>query len=258
MAVATAQHSIIRVEGLVKRFGDVTAVDGISFEVYEGEIFGILGPNGAGKTTTLEMIETLQTPTAGSIVVDGIDALRRSWDVKRRIGVQLQSASFYPDLTLVELLHLFAALYDVQVDPMALLRRVHLEEKAGAKFDKLSGGQKQRFSIVSTLVHRPRVVFLDEPTTGLDPQARINLWDTIREVRDLGTTLVMTTHYMDEAETLCDRLAIMDHGKILRIASPASFIEDLLATGYRRPQTVRLATLEDVFLHLTGRELRDE
>lgn len=175
MTGAAARNSIIRVEGLVKRFGALTAVDDISFEVFEGEIFGILGPNGAGKTTTLEMIETLQRPTAGSIIVDGIDALRQSWEVKRRIGVQLQAVSFYPDLSLVELLRLFGALYDVDVDPMVLLRRVHLEEKARATFDKLSGGQKQRFSIVSTLVHRPRVVFLDEPTTGLDPQARINL-----------------------------------------------------------------------------------
>ncbi len=251
------RHEIIVVENLVKRFGAVVAVDGISFTVREGEIFGILGPNGAGKTTTLEIIETLRSPTSGRILVDGLDVRKDAYAVKRSIGVQLQSAGFYPDLTLVELLRMFGALYDVRVNPRALLKRVQLEEKASSTYAKLSGGQKQRFSVISTLVHQPRVVFLDEPTTGLDPQARIHLWDTIRDVREGGTTIVLTTHAMDEAEHLCDRLAIMDRGKMLRVASPAALIDDLLATGYRGSQPARLATLEDVFLSLTGRDLRD-
>lgn len=248
---------IIVVEDLVKRFGDFTAVDHISFEVAEGEVFGILGPNGAGKTTTLEIIETLQKPTSGTIIVDGVDASEHAWDVKRRIGVQLQSAGFYPELTLVDLLNLFAAMYDVKVHPMELLEKVQLKEKAKSYVNKLSGGQRQRFSIASTLVNKPRVIFLDEPTTGLDPQARINLWELIEDIKATGVTIVLTTHYMDEAERLCDRLAIMDGGKILKIGTPIELIDDLLASGFKRKVETKKATLEDVFLDLTGKGLRD-
>jgi ABC-2 type transport system ATP-binding protein len=252
------EDSIIEVEELHKRFGSVVAVDGISFNVRRGEVFGILGPNGAGKTTTLEIMETLQKPTRGRVVVDGLDTQRDAWAVKSRIGVQLQAASFYPELSLVQLLELFAALYNVRVDPLALLRRFQLEEKSGAFYDKLSGGQKQRFSLATTLLHRPSVIFLDEPTTGLDPQARLNLWDLVKEVRDEGITVVLTTHYMEEAEQICDRLAVMDRGHLIRIGTPRELIDELLATGFRKPVIRQEATLEDVFISLTGRSLRDE
>jgi ABC-2 type transport system ATP-binding protein len=226
--------------------------------VRRGEVFGILGPNGAGKTTTLEIIETLQRPSGGRVAVDGLDVVRDSWAVKSRIGVQLQAAGFYPELTLVQLLRLFAALYNARADPLALLRRFQLEDKAAAFYDKLSGGQKQRFSLATTLLHHPSVIFLDEPTTGLDPQARLNLWDLIREVRDEGVTVVFTTHYMEEAEQLCDRVAVMDRGRLIRIGSPPELIQELLATGFRKEVIRQDATMEDVFLWLTGRSLRDE
>jgi len=254
----TTPKPIISVEHLVKKFGDFTAVNDISFEVKKGEVFGILGPNGAGKTTTLEMIETLQSPTSGTIVVDGTNTVKNPAEVKRKIGVQLQSTSFYPELTLVEILKMFAALYDVAIDPYELLAKVQLQEKAKNFVKHLSGGQKQRFSIATTLVNQPTVIFLDEPTTGLDPQARINLWDMIQEIKKTGVTIVLTTHYMEEAEQLCDRLAIMDQGRIITIGTPAKLIKDLLATGFKRPAVRAEATLEDVFLHLTGRNLRDE
>ena len=256
--MSNSNSSIIEVKNLVKKFGDFVAVDGISFDVEEGEIFGILGPNGAGKTTTLEIIETLQKQTEGQVIVDGVDTLIHPWEVKSRIGVQLQSSNFYPQLTLVELLKMFGAMYDVQVDPMAMLKKVQLEDKAKSFVDKLSGGQKQRFSIVSTLVNNPRVIFLDEPTTGLDPQARINLWEMIGDIKKSGTTLVLTTHYMEEAEQLCDRLAIMDHGKIVKIGTPKKLIDELLKTGSKKEVKPQPATLEDVFIHLTGSHLRDE
>ncbi|OGG45958.1 MAG: ABC transporter ATP-binding protein [Candidatus Handelsmanbacteria bacterium RIFCSPLOWO2_12_FULL_64_10] len=253
-----ADSAVIRVDSLSKTFGSFVAVDGISFQVHRGEVFGILGPNGAGKTTTLEIIETLQKPTSGHVEVDGIDVTRDAWSVKQRIGVQLQSASFYPELTLVQLLKLFAAIYNVHIDPMAELRRFQLEDKAGAFYEKLSGGQKQRFALATTLLHRPAVIFLDEPTTGLDPQARLNLWDLIREIKADGITVVLTTHYMDEAEQLCDRVAIMDHGHIIKLGTPHALIEELLQTGFQKPVVRQEATLEDVFLRLTGRTLRDE
>jgi ABC-2 type transport system ATP-binding protein len=250
--------AIIEVRDLVKRYGDFTAVKGISFDVGEGEIFGIVGPNGAGKTTTLEIIETLKDPTSGSVIIDGYDVVKSPWEVKRRIGVQLQAAGFYPGLSLRELLELFAGLYDVKVDPMAMLRKVQLEDKAKSRYEKLSGGQKQRFSIASTLVNQPRVIFLDEPSTGLDPQARLNLWDLVREIQKDGVTVVLTTHYMEEAEQLSDHLAIMDEGQIVASGTPDSLIDALLARGFKKPEVVKLASLEDVFLDLTGKQLRDE
>jgi ABC-2 type transport system ATP-binding protein len=250
--------AIIEVRDLVKRYGDFTAVKGISFDVGEGEIFGIVGPNGAGKTTTLEIIETLKDPTSGSVTIDGYDVVKSPWEVKRRIGVQLQAAGFYPGLSLRELLELFAGLYDVKVDPMAMLRKVQLEDKAKSRYEKLSGEQKQRFSIASTLVNQPRVIFLDEPSTGLDPQARLNLWDLVREIQKDGVTVVLTTHYMEEAEQLSDHLAIMDEGQIVASGTPDSLIDALLARGFKKPEVVKLASLEDVFLDLTGKQLRDE
>lgn len=253
---------IIKVKGLVKKFGkpkeEITAVNNISFSVKEGEVFGILGPNGAGKTTTLEIMETLQKQTDGEVIVDGINTLKNPGEVKARIGVQLQSSNFYPELTLVELLKMFAAMYDVKADPLEMLKKVQLEDKAKAYVNKLSGGQKQRFSIASTLVNKPRVIFLDEPTTGLDPQARLNLWEMVKEIKKEGTTIVLTTHYMDEAEKLCDRIAIMDHGKIIKIDTPKNLIKDLLDSGFKKELKPEPANLEDVFINLTGSHLRDE
>lgn len=250
--------NIIQVKNLVKKYEDFTAVNDISFDVKEGEIFGLLGPNGAGKTTTLEIIETLREKTSGEVIVDGLNINKDANAIKQIIGVQLQSAGYYPNLNLKELIELFAGLYNIKVDPMEVLAGVQLEEKWKAKFKQLSGGQKQRFSIATTLVNQPKIVFLDEPTTGLDPQARRNLWDLILDIKRKGTTIVLTTHYMDEAEVLCDRIAIIDTGKILEIKSPDQFIDDLVASGFEKNKKVKPANLEDVFLSLTGKELREQ
>jgi ABC-2 type transport system ATP-binding protein len=249
---------IISVSNLVKRYGDFTAVKGISFEVQKGEIFGLLGPNGAGKTTTLEIIETLRDKTSGEVIVDGINLDKSPQDIKQIIGVQLQSAGYYPNLNLRQLIALFAGLYNRDVDSNALLDMVNLRDKANAKYKALSGGQKQRFSIATTLINDPKIIFLDEPTTGLDPQARRNLWELIRQVRDRNTTVVLTTHYMDEAEELCDRVAIVDSGEIIAINTPGGLIDKLLATGFKREKEPKAASLEDVFINLTGKEYRDE
>jgi ABC-2 type transport system ATP-binding protein len=226
--------------------------------VYEGEIFGLLGPNGAGKSTTLEIIETLREKTEGEIIVAGYNIDKDINAIKRIIGVQLQTSGFYPGLNLSELIQLFGGLYNQPVNQRALLQLVNLEEKAKNKFKELSGGQKQRFSIATTLINKPKIIFLDEPTTGLDPQARRNLWDLIRDIRSKGTTVIITTHYMDEAEILCDRVAIMDQGRIVALNSPDQLIDDLVATGFERPKEVKQANLEDVFIHLTGHALRSE
>lgn len=249
---------IISVDNLVKKYEDFTAVDHLSFEVQEGEIFGLLGPNGAGKTTTLEIIETLRKKNSGRVSVAGMDIDKQATDIKKIIGVQLQAAGYYPNLTLVETIKLFAGLYNEEVDPIALLETVNLKDKASNKYKQLSGGQKQRFSIATTLINKPRIIFLDEPTTGLDPQARRNLWELIKQIRDKGTTIVITTHYMDEAEVLCDRVAIIDSGRIIAIDTPDKLIDNLVAGGFSRPKPVKEANLEDVFLNLTGKELRDE
>lgn len=250
--------SIIIVQDLVKKYGSFTAVNGLSFEVAEGEIFGLLGPNGAGKTTTLEIIETLRQKTSGRVIVDGKDLDKQPDEIKKVIGVQLQAAGFYPNLNLKELVQLFCGLYNVKVEPLALLKSVNLEEKAKSKFKELSGGQKQRFSIATTIINKPKIVFLDEPTTGLDPQARRNLWDLIRQLRSEGTTVVITTHYMDEAEELCDRVAIVDAGKIISLNTPDNLIDNLIQSGFERKKKVKEANLEDVFIALTGKELREE
>ena len=251
-------NTIISVKNLVKNYGSFKAVKDISFDVYEGEIFGLLGPNGAGKSTTLEIMETLRIKTSGQVLVDGFDLDKQADDIKKIIGVQLQSSGFYPGLNLVELIHLFGGLYNKKVDPMELLKKVNLQDKAKNKSKELSGGQRQRFSIATTLINQPKIVFLDEPTTGLDPQARRNLWELIKEIRDNGATVILTTHYMDEAEQLCDRIAILDEGKIIQLDSPDKMIDDLVASGFERPKQVKAASLEDVFIHLTGKEMRDE
>jgi ABC-2 type transport system ATP-binding protein len=303
--VTTTITDTIVVEGLRKNYGELRAVDGVSFTVAEGEFFGILGPNGAGKTTTLELIEGLRKPDGGRVSLLGETPWPRNSRLLPRIGVQLQANSFFEKLTALEQLETFASLYGFgRARVMEMLELVGLADKAGTREDKLSGGQRQRLSIACSLVHRPDVVFLDEPTAALDPQARRNLWDVLRAIQGEGRTIVYTTHYLDEAEALCDRVAIMDHGRILALDAPASLVrgldapthvsllhgvlplaqarslpgvEDaaddgvtltlttrdaatLLAALVERDAleglSVRKATLEDVFLQLTGREYR--
>lgn len=248
---------IVEVKDLVKKYGNKTAVDGISFSVEKGEIFGILGPNGAGKTTTLEMIETLREIDGGSVVVDGLDVTSDPQKIKYIIGVQPQSPAFMDKVKLTEHLEQLASAYGAKVNAKQLLEEVGLTEKASDFVEQLSGGQKQRFSIVASLVHQPKVFFMDEPTTGLDPQARRNLWDLIRETRDKGVTVLLTTHYMEEAELLCDRVAIMDNGRIIALDKPKNLVQQLLKRGFTKAQHVEQASLEDVFIDLTGKELRD-
>jgi ABC-2 type transport system ATP-binding protein len=255
---ASAGSPVLVARDLHKRYGDLHAVDGVSFEVTRGEVFGILGPNGAGKTTTLEMIEGMRHIDSGSATVDGVDVGRDPRGVKARIGIQLQASAFFDELNLVELLELFGHLYGVEVDAQQLLAEVELTDKARSQVRTLSGGQKQRFSIASALVNDPRVLFLDEPTTGLDPQARRHLWGLVRQIRDGGHTVVLTTHYMEEAEELCDRVAIMDAGRIVALDTPQRLIDQLLGRGFRKERVERLANLEDVFIDLTGHELRED
>jgi ABC-2 type transport system ATP-binding protein len=298
--------SAIVVEGLRKAYGELIAVNGVSFEVYEGEFFGILGPNGAGKTTTMEMVEGLRKPDAGSISILGESPWPRNLGLLRRIGIQLQASAFFDKLTALEQLHTFAALYGVDKKAAEeMLELVGLTGKGDTREDKLSGGQRQRLSIACALVHDPDVVFLDEPTSGLDPQARRNLWDVLESIAERGKTIVYTTHYLEEAEELCDRVAIMESGSLLAVDTPANLVAGLdaptrvmlkegilpaeeakaiagadnvevqdgqLTITTRTPSTVlteladrnaldtlqvRTATLEDVFLHLTGREYRE-
>lgn len=249
--------TILQVKDLKKKYGSKTVVKGVSFDVKKGEIFGILGPNGAGKTTTLEMIETMRPIDGGTAMLDGIDVQVHPEKIKALIGVQPQTPSFEEKTKLTELIEFFAATYGEKVHPRHFLRSVQLEDKANSYVEELSGGQKQRFSIAAALVHGPKVFFLDEPTTGLDPQARRNLWDMIKEIRDRGVTVVMTTHYMEEAEILCDRVAIMDNGRIIAMDSPRNLVKQLLARGFKKKQEVEQADLEDVFIDLTGKALRE-
>ncbi len=251
-------NPIIQVKNLVKNYGDFTAVNDISFEVYENEIFGLLGPNGAGKTTTLEIIETLRDKTSGTVLVDGMQVESHQTQIKKIIGVQLQSAGYYPNLNLKQLLAELAGLYNIKIETEKILAEVNLTDKSNNKYKELSGGQKQRFSIATTLINKPKIIFLDEPTTGLDPQARRNLWELIKSLKANGTTIVITTHYMDEAEELCDRIAIIDSGKIISLDTPDHLIDQLVATGFERKKQVKLANLEDVFINLTGKALREE
>lgn len=248
---------IISVKNLVKNYGHFQAVKGISFEVYEGEIFGLLGPNGAGKSTTLEVIETLKSKTSGQVTVDGLDIDTQAGAIKKIIGVQLQTSGFYPNLNLRQLIDLFAGLYNQKVNALELLDAVNLRDKAKNQYKELSGGQKQRFSIATTLINKPKIIFLDEPTTGLDPQARRNLWELILDIRKQGTTVIITTHYMDEAEILCDRVAIVDSGEIISLDTPNHLIDNLIQSGFTRNKEVKQANLEDVFLQLTGKQLRE-
>ena len=305
-------EAVIQVKDLVKRFGDVEAVAAASFEVYRGEVFGILGPNGAGKTTILETIEGLLQPTSGEIRVLEMDTQECPKEVKQLIGVQLQASAYFEHLTLTEILELFGSFYRHSLPARSLLETVDLVDKASTTLSKLSGGQKQRFTIAASLVNDPEVVFLDEPTTGLDPQARRGLWDFIQEIHRQGKSIVLTTHYMEEAQTLCQRVAIMDHGSIVALDTPSNLIHALqlpcrihivtdgplpkeevmrfeAVQGYEGGQDgdnyllvsdpkltlppllawarereidlrhleVLSANLEDVFLELTGRQLRD-
>ena len=308
-----AGEAIIQVESLTKRFGGLTAVNGVSFDVRRGEVLGILGPNGAGKTTALECIEGLQRPNEGRAVVLGIDTTREPERAKARIGVQLQASAYFENLTIMEILDLFGRIYDRRTEPASLLARVELTDKASTVVNKLSGGQQQRFAVAAALVNDPEIVFLDEPTTGLDPQARRNLWQILRGLQEEGRTVVMTTHYMEEAQELCDRVAIMDRGEIVALDGPEALVRALpvpyvLSVAVDPPMSggelgslaavqgvdlpddgpvrlsssdaaatmlaltaaisgqagrrlvdleIRTATLEDVFLALTGRELRD-
>ncbi|MDD3647728.1 MAG: ABC transporter ATP-binding protein [Candidatus Dojkabacteria bacterium] len=252
------KNVIIKVNKLKKTYEGFQAVKGVSFEVYENEIFGILGPNGAGKTTTVEMMEGIRKIDSGDIEIDNIDIDEYPERAKRILGIQLQEADYFDHLNLRELIVLFAEFYDNKVDPDALLKRVELESKSKSMIKQLSGGQKQRLSILLTLVSNPKILFLDEPTTGLDPQARRLMWDFIRELRDEGKTIILTTHYMEEAELLCDRIAIMDNGKILKLDTPDKLIDDLLKKGFKKEMVQKAANLEDVFLDLTGKKLRDK
>lgn len=299
------EHTIV-VDDLCKRYGDVQAVDGLSFTVDTGEFFGILGPNGAGKTTTLEIVEGLREADSGTVTLLGQSPWPRNLDLLNRIGVQLQASSFFELMTTREQIYTFAEMYGVPTSQAdAMLETVGLEDKADTRAEKLSGGQAQRLSIACALVHNPEVVFLDEPTSGLDPQARRNLWDVLRAINAEGRTVVLTTHYLDEAEVLCDRVAIVDRGRLLKLGAPAELIRGLdspvrisiesglltvpdakalaadaevaddgvsLTIATRSPSEVlaalaerdalrglqvRGATLEDVFLELTGREYRE-
>jgi ABC-2 type transport system ATP-binding protein len=258
---ATPPDVILHAQDLRKRYprpdrrGEFfQAVDGISLQIRSGEIFGLLGPNGAGKTTTLEMLEGLNDIDSGSATICGLDVSREPYRVKQLIGVQLQANEYFDHLSLRELLRLFTALYGRRQDPDALLEHVNLLDKAAAKPARLSGGQKQRFSIACALVNEPRILFLDEPTTGLDPQAKRKLWELVQALNREGMTIVLTTHNMEEAEYLCHRIAIMDHGRIIAEGTPLELIER------HAPEPPRVPThgnLEDVFLHLTGSALRE-
>jgi ABC-2 type transport system ATP-binding protein len=253
--------NIVEVSNLSKRYPKPDnrkeffhAVNGISLSIAKGEIFGLLGPNGAGKTTTLEMIEGLTDIDGGDIRVAGLDVQKEPYKVKQLIGVQLQANDYLDKLSLRELLELFTALYGRNTKPETLLGKVNLLDKAEARPNRLSGGQKQRFSIACALVNDPQVLFLDEPTTGLDPQAKRNLWDLVVELNKAGMTIVLTTHNMEEAEFLCDRLVIMDHGKVIAQGTPAELIQQYAPDV---PPAPRHGNLEDVFLHLTGAALRE-
>lgn len=249
--------AMVEAQNLIKTYGGRNVVNGVSFSVKPGEVFGILGPNGAGKTTTLEMLEALRPIDGGSATINGLDVASDPYGVRGVIGVQPQSPSFQDKTTLTELLQLFGSAYGLKVDARKHLAEVQLEDKAKSYVEQLSGGQRQRFSIAAALVHEPKVFFLDEPTTGLDPQARRNLWDLVQEIKNRGVTVVITTHYMDEAELLCDRIAVMDQGKIIALDTPKNLIKALLKKGFKKEKVVEQANLEDVFIDLTGKALRD-
>jgi ABC-2 type transport system ATP-binding protein len=249
--------AIVKVKDLHKSYEKHEVVKGVSFEVEKGEVFCILGPNGAGKTTTLEMIEALRPIDKGTVTIDDVNVADNPQKVKAMIGVQLQSTAFMDKVKLTELLLQQAAAYGERINPIEFLEDVNLTDKASSYIENLSGGQRQRFSIAAALVHQPKVFFMDEPTTGLDPQARRNLWDLVERVSGRGITIILTTHYMEEAELLCDRVAIMDAGKIIALDSPKKLVKNLLAKGFKKTLPVEQANLEDVFIDLTGKDLRE-
>ena len=249
---------MIKVMNLKKKYDDFEAVRGIDFNVNEGEVFGLLGPNGAGKTTTVEILEGLIEPSSGTATIANLDVVKDSKNVKKMIGVQLQSVNFFEQLSLYEIIELFATLYSSSINPDLILERVDLKKKRGSYLKTLSGGQKQRLSIAVALVNSPRVLFFDEPTTGLDPQARRNLWDLIKSFQKEGKTIMLTTHYMEEAEELCDRVAIIDEGMIIKIDCPSNLIDELTKSGFKSQKKIKDATLEDVFISLTGKSLRED
>jgi ABC-2 type transport system ATP-binding protein len=311
LSAASAAAPVIRVRGLTKRYGDVQAVAGIDFDVAKGEIFGLLGPNGAGKTTTVEILEGLREPDGGEVSVLGVDVARDADAIKPRIGVSLQTAALYPKLTVTELIDLFRSFYPTSRPTKEVMDALELGERHNARSQDLSGGQRQRLAVALSLVNDPELVFLDEPTTGLDPAARRSLWDIVEGLKADGRSVLLTTHYMEEAEILCDRLAIMDHGRILEMGTVEELVSkhfqertvrfdrldglareelerlpevtsvkedtnevliytkdpgrtigallDLADSRGLEPQNlgIRRATLEDVFLDLTGRALRD-
>ncbi len=250
-------QDLVVARDLEKSYGSVHAVRGVSFEVRRKEVFGLLGPNGAGKTTILEMLEGMLPIDRGTVTVDGVDVARHPERVRGSIGIALQKSAFFERLTLTELLGLFADLYGKERQADRLLDRVGLQELARRQVKTLSGGQQQRFAVAVALVNDPPLLFLDEPTTGLDPQARRSLWDLIQQLRAEGRSIVLTTHYMEEAQNLCDRVAILDSGKILALDAPMTLVQELLKTGFHKNVVVWPADLEDVYLHITGKQLRD-
>lgn len=241
-------EKVIEVKNLTKKYSKLVAVDNISFKVEKGEVFALLGENGAGKTTTLEIIEGLRKPTSGEIKVLDLDIKKNLNKVKEKIGVQLQASAYFDDLKLKEILELFGSFYKMHLYPTRLFKMVGLESKANQYIRNLSGGQKQRFSIIASLINDPEIIFLDEPTTGLDPIARRNTWKIISQIEESGKTIILTTHYMEEAEILCDRVAIMDKGKIIALDTPHNLI-------VKSPNS---KNLEDVFIELTGKTISDE
>jgi ABC-2 type transport system ATP-binding protein len=248
---------VIVAKDIHKKYDDIVAVNGISFDVRRGEVFGMLGPNGAGKTTTVEIIEGMRDADSGEAIISGVNVKDDPTAVKAMIGVQLQQNAFFDKLKLTEIVDLYAKLYLAKVDPVEILSRVGLDHRKNSQYAELSGGQKQRLSIAVALVNDPIVLFLDEPTTGLDPRARRQVWALVKAIQENGATIVLTTHYMEEAEELCDRIAVVEDGQIIALGTPDALIDQLLETGFKPEKRVREATLDDVFLNLTGRDLRE-
>jgi ABC-2 type transport system ATP-binding protein len=257
---SSAAATILEIAGLVVRYAARTAVDGIDLHIRRGEIFGLLGPNGAGKTSTLSAVEGLVKPAAGTVLVDGIDIQGDPLAAKARLGVQLQASSFQAELTIEQIVRLYSGLYGVSITRQEIaerIRRIGLESELGKRFKSLSGGQQQRLSLLIAVIHEPALLLLDEPTAGLDPQSRRQLWERIEGLRTAGGSILLTTHSMEEAQAVCDRVAIIDHGKVLTVDTPAG----LIAQHRDDPRVVKAArgevTLEDVFIGLTGSEIRD-
>lgn len=249
----------LRVKGLRKAYDDVVAVDGLDLQVDAGECFGLLGPNGAGKTTTMEICEGLLAADSGTVEVLGRRWESDARDLRELLGIQLQDTQLSEKLTVDETLTLFQSFYRDAVDVAVVIDKVELGEKRYSRVGSLSGGQKQRLAVACALVGNPQLLFLDEPTTGLDPQSRRQLWELISKFQAEGRTIVLTTHYMEEAERLCDRVAIVDHGKIIALGSPRDLVESVDVSHLPPPEPRKTsATLEDVFVSLTGRTLRDE